>query len=174
MFSEPEVRATCTCRFRLAESCRPAPRLVDARRSRGVLGLVGLLASCGGANDSGPRADPARVVAKARSFERYRLYFSGRSFGSLPLTDVSGQETRTGPVTFIYGACKAKSEEGCAPPVEIQTWSICRRHYRTISRSRRGPVVRVRGVPAAQYREDGRLEIYTGHATVVLFTRSIG
>jgi hypothetical protein len=46
-------------------------------------------------------------------------------------------------VTYIYGTCKASSDSGCAPPLEVQTWSYCHRKPRHTSATdfavRRGP-----------------------------------
>jgi hypothetical protein len=36
-------------------------------------------------------------------------------------------------VTYVYGTCKAGSDSGCAPPVEVQTWSYCHRKPRRTS-----------------------------------------
>lgn len=47
-------------------------------------------------------------------------------------------------VTYIYGTCEASSDMGCAPPLEVQTWSYCHRkpHRGTATDFgvRRGPV----------------------------------
>ena len=47
-------------------------------------------------------------------------------------------------VTYIYGTCRATSDSGCAPPLEVQTWSYCHRKPRHTSATdfgvRRGPV----------------------------------
>ena len=47
-------------------------------------------------------------------------------------------------VGYIYGTCEASSDSGCAPPLEVQTWSYCHRkpHRETATDFglRRGPV----------------------------------
>jgi hypothetical protein len=47
-------------------------------------------------------------------------------------------------VTYIYGTCKATSDTGCSPPLEVQTWSYCHRKPHRSSATdfgvRRGPV----------------------------------
>jgi hypothetical protein len=47
-------------------------------------------------------------------------------------------------VGYIYGTCEASGDSGCAPPLEVQTWSYCHRkpHHDTATdfSVRRGPV----------------------------------
>ncbi|MGH3031467.1 MAG: hypothetical protein ACRDNE_12045 [Gaiellaceae bacterium] len=77
-------------------------------------------------------------------------------------------------MTFIYGDCEAESDAGCAPPLQVQVWRACERNLPSYSRTPAGdPLphekVRVRGVPAAFFEGGGRLELYTGDVSVVLF-----
>ena len=55
-------------------------------------------------------------------------------------------------VTYIYGTCKASSDSGCAPPLEVQTWSACHR-----KRSLLG---------------GAHLGLSRGQTTIVIFARS--
>jgi hypothetical protein len=55
-------------------------------------------------------------------------------------------------VTYIYGTCHATSDMGCAPPLEVQSWSACHRKPHKAA----GPEVAVR----------------RGRVTVVIFARS--
>ena len=45
-------------------------------------------------------------------------YWLGKSFRGLPLTHA--EPYVGGRASFIYGDCEAKSDMGCAPPLEIQ------------------------------------------------------
>jgi hypothetical protein len=47
-------------------------------------------------------------------------YYVGRSFEGLKISHV--EQYQRGVATFIYGTCKARSDEGCAPPLELQHW----------------------------------------------------
>lgn len=76
-------------------------------------------------------------------------------------------------VASIYGSCKATSDQGCAPPLQIQTWPACERSAAdyTVEGRRLQPseVLSIRGVPARFYGDD-RLEVSTGDVTVVIFS----
>jgi hypothetical protein len=45
-------------------------------------------------------------------------YWLGKAFHGLPLTHA--EPYITGRASFIYGDCEAKSDMGCAPPLEVQ------------------------------------------------------
>jgi hypothetical protein len=45
-------------------------------------------------------------------------YYVGESFDGLRITHV--ERYQRGEATLIYGDCKARSDEGCAPPLELQ------------------------------------------------------
>jgi hypothetical protein len=79
-------------------------------------------------------------------------------------------------VTRMYGRCEAADGEGCAPPLEVQTWPACERNlalYHRYPSPDGDPVpyteAEVRGVPAAIFDEGRRIEVYTGDVTVVIF-----
>lgn len=75
-------------------------------------------------------------------------------------------------VASVYGTCKATSDQGCAPPLQIQSWPACERSAAdyTFDGQRLQPseVLSVRGVPARFY-GDNRLELNIRDVTVVLF-----
>jgi hypothetical protein len=83
--------------------------------------------------------------------------------------------TRAHYTLAVYGTCKATSDHGCAPPLEIQTWPACERSPAdyTVAGEPLPPteVVELRGVPARFY-GDNRLELSTGDVTVVIFGES--
>ena len=66
-------------------------------------------------------------------------------------------------VDFLYGTAPRYS----AWPLAVQIWPACQRNRAIISLRPRDTTVR--GVPAAWYEGRGRLEIYTGRVTIVLF-----
>ena len=57
-------------------------------------------------------------------------------------------------VGYVYGTCEASSDSGCAPPLEVQTWSYCHRKPRASTAS--------------------ELEVARGEVTVVVFARTRG
>jgi hypothetical protein len=75
-------------------------------------------------------------------------------------------------VASVYGTCKATSDGGCAPPLQIQTWPACERSAAdyTMEGQRLQPtdVLEVRGAPARFYGDD-RLELSIRNVTVVVF-----
>lgn len=70
--------------------------------------------------------------------------------------------------SVFYGACKARSDSGCAPPLEIQTWPACERSYGSYAGGR-PPRIRIRGTSAAVFDGGTRIELYTARVTVVVF-----
>lgn len=119
----------------------------------------------------------------------FSTYALGGDFRGLPLVHVErvcygplkGEEVRPNYATFIYGTCKnaeaGDDSAGCAPPLEVQTWSICDRHpslYETQEgTSLLGPVDDSRrGVPSAVLDRGTRVELFTKDATIVVFSDS--
>jgi hypothetical protein len=80
--------------------------------------------------------------------------------------------------SWVYGTCAASADQGCAPPLEVQSWPACERSsadYNAGPPGRAQPIepratFEVRGVPARLY-DDGSLELSTGDVTVVIFGR---
>lgn len=85
------------------------------RSSRSLAAAVaiagGLLAGCS--------ADHSLRVGDLRS-AKAPYFYVGRSFDGLAITHV--ERYHRGVATFVYGTCKARSDEGCAPPLELQHW----------------------------------------------------
>ncbi len=58
-------------------------------------------------------------------------YWAGASFDGLTVSGVvrtcdtpqSEERVRDNSVTYLYGDCTPGDDEGCAPPIKIQTWS---------------------------------------------------
>jgi hypothetical protein len=146
------------------------------------------LTACGGHK---PNATPDAVIEAAHGGSAKRkacpadgskavnfsAYYLGSSFQGLPLQETLRQCTKPGPgrarvnyVSFIYGDCVARSDTGCAPPLEIRSDPACEYN---LSRYRRGSydLLELRGVPAATFGGDPHLEIFTGDATVAVSGR---
>lgn len=122
----------------------------------------------------------------ARRFRRFDLFYAGSRVLGLPLTAVlcSMQPTVDQPVitkppsayglmprwTFIYGTCKASSEEGCRPPVEIMNDGSCWNNLRYYSKRDRTRLGRLRGVPASLSSsfDGGEVLLYTRRTTVTI------
>ena len=124
------------------------------------------------------RVSPASTfsVSRARSFRGFPVYSLGPSFQGLPLVAVlrrndakiRRRETiEANYVSFVYGDCNPEPD-GCAPPLEVQTWPACTRVPADIDSPPDGRVV-VRGVPGSFFEGGRRLEVVTGSSTVVIF-----
>lgn len=124
--------------------------------------------------------------AEARAFNDFALYSLGDSFEGLPLVAITQRldppisesdvplTHRANFVNHIYGDCEATSDSGCAPPLQIQVWPACERTLSSYSLTPAGDPfphedATIRGVPAAFYEDGGRLELYSGDVTIVIF-----
>jgi hypothetical protein len=71
-------------------------------------------------------------------------YDAGSEVGGYRREAIVTSCSRRPNVTYIYGTCEATSDTGCAPPLEVQTWSYCHRKPHHSSATdfgvRRGPV----------------------------------
>jgi hypothetical protein len=122
-------------------------------------------------------------LGAVRTFAEFPLYALGDAFEGFRLRRVDhfartqaspGEESLPLPeyVRFIYGACEPQP---CGLPLEVQVWPACVRNLSSYSFDPKKvipiPHVReqLRGVPAAFFAE-GRLELYTGRVTVVMFS----
>jgi hypothetical protein len=136
-----------------------------------ALAALVALAGCGESNSG--QAEQSEVdLEQARSFDDYTLYYLGETFKGLPLTFAGlGPGSGTGirrSWSFIYGDCTPPpgGDGGCAPPLEIQNWSICTRFPALYpgSTPKTSPFRGAETLPAG-----GGLDIYTGETTVVIF-----
>ncbi len=75
---------------------------------------------------------------------------------------------RQDSVTFVYGNCNPPPGSRCSAPLAVQIWSACVRYANAYDVSADEELF-MRGVPAAFYENWGRLELYTGRTTVVIF-----
>lgn len=71
-------------------------------------------------------------------------------------------------VSYSYGDCSTQ-EEGCTPPVEVQSAPLCERPLGLYGRH--GRRLRLRGAPARSFDHGRTVEIYTGHTTVTIYGR---
>lgn len=155
-----------------------------------VLAIVvaaGAVTACGtappdhAAATSRTAAEPAGNFSldEARRFDEFALYYVGDAFASLPLSAVLRRKEISVPaepiaadtVSFVYGDCTPSGDSGCSPPLEVQVWPACVRSLADYELTPGKPMeaerLIIRGAPAA--RIAGRLEVYTGDATVVVF-----
>ena len=133
-----------------------------------VLALV--TAGCGG---EGKDRLPGTLVddfdkkrAEVQLSKDYPLYYLGKSYKDLALTEVLYDTDPWTHVSFIYGTCEPGGdglivEGGCAPPYEIQVEPTC---LHGVKRLARGLQQRVRGVPAGQFQ--GWFTLHTGEALI--------
>jgi hypothetical protein len=115
-------------------------------------------------------------LSLVEEFDAYPLYYAGDEVAGNKLETIVGEDgwernpdQRSVGFTFIYGDCDPPdglfAEGGCAPPVQIQTSSICDRNLRMYRGKQ--DVLDIRGAKAST--NGGGLEIFTGRTTVVIF-----
>jgi hypothetical protein len=87
--------------------------------------------------------------------------------------DPSQDNQRSSCCNFIYGTCELEGEDhpSCAPPIEIQVFSTCRRWFSALSGKRH--LYDFRGAKATGGKggpEGGSpIEVFTGRTTVVIW-----
>lgn len=131
---------------------------------------------------------PCPTDAKSTDFGEYAL---GPQFSGLPAT-TRGREcdplTQGAPAAShrnfaftIYGDCTPQPNQGCAPPLQVQSFPACERNLALYARypdpdGRPYPyeLTSVRGVPAAVFDDGTRVEVYTGDTTVMISGHSRG
>jgi hypothetical protein len=143
-----------------------------------LLALIGLTAAFVGeaiADGTGGTPVAPEAIQKARQFKKFRLYWLGSS--AYRGDNLTFAETGN-PTDFIYGDCQIppdQTEGGCAPPYDIQNWSVCQRNMHDgLGAPRVGNFTRVKGPKRAiTFRfGPGSLEVYTGRTNVVIFAPS--
>ncbi|MCY4088361.1 MAG: hypothetical protein OXG37_16110 [Actinomycetia bacterium] len=123
----------------------------------------------------------------AQQFDDFTVYDAGDTFGSTPLKavlrqlepiDHSQRPANMRPrvanfVSHIYAAgCRPADERvRCDEEVEIQVWPACERNLSVYGLDFSPTLMTIRGAAAASFGE-GRLEVYTGDATIVIFAES--
>jgi hypothetical protein len=123
---------------------------------------------------------PCTSPAQPTNFE---IFSAGPSVAGLPLEGVErrcggftpADEPPANFVNYIYGSCEIEEgADGCAPPLEIQTWPACERALADYSYE--GKPLAYRQLPsesgavAVEILWDGRIEVYTKASTVVIFS----
>jgi hypothetical protein len=121
-------------------------------------------------------------------FDKFAVYSVGDAFEGIPMRamlrrdethEVAGLQVKKDYVSVIYGECVARGLQGCAPPLEIQTWPACARSLADYTLTPNGEPLpnrpfKLRGVPGAMFEEGGRVELYTGNVTIVVFGNDAG
>jgi hypothetical protein len=115
-----------------------------------VLALVATFAAVGCGSEEPQAGDSA--ASCGMPFAEYSV---GGSFEGIDVVSRQANCGKRPSVTYVYGTCHATSDTGCAPPLQVQTWSACHR-----KRSR---------APAGH-----DVELSRGEVTVVVFARSDG
>ncbi len=107
-------------------------------------------------------------VEQSKSLRRCDLPDMSSPGSSMSTAGGKRHAFRANYASVIYGDCEAGDDEGCAPPLEIQTWPACERNAGTYEKAKR-PNLRIRGAPAVVFDGGTQIEIYTARATVVVF-----
>jgi hypothetical protein len=139
-----------------------------------IFGIVCLSLLCVTIFSGCRAADSAPSLSEVEKFDAYRVYYAGDEIGGLPLEEIDGKgwggAKRSTLWTFVYGACDPPSglfaEGGCQPPLQIQSWSICRRWPGNYAGG--FGTFDFRGTKASWRRGRG-FEVYAGRTTVVIF-----
>lgn len=119
------------------------------------------------------------------AFKPFKLYALGCGWRGLPLDDVVYRNQVVPPgwyrgpirskrliwLTFLYGRFSE---------LQVQIWPACERTRSSYTNDPPGPInltlprenTTIRGVPAAWFEARGRLELYTGRETIVLFRQA--
>jgi hypothetical protein len=117
----------------------------------------------------------------ARAVSDRPVYYAGDRVDGLPLVAVLRRNDTADFMSFVYGDCLVSGPTGCAPPVEVQVWHACKRHFGLYNQPIPGTPIpeapipelkTVRGVPAAVFEDGLRLEIHTGKSLIVIFADS--
>ena len=128
-----------------------------------------LATACGASREAKPKSDI--TLSQLRRPSAPPTYFLGSRYQGMPLTGIVGGLGRT---TFIYGTCRIQpGQEGCAPPLELQHWSLRERPPWKFPAGTSCRLVQVRGVAAAAFASSGGLEVYLGNRVVVVFGRTL-
>ncbi len=130
-----------------------------------------ILSGCGTDGDGTPN------LSAVKEFDARRVYYAGEEVSGLPLEDIEGEEWQRDEQligwNFYYGDCDPPSglfaEGGCAPPLQIQNYSTCRRWAALLHRKHH--LFDFRGAKAVGSGNGigNPLEIFTGRTTVVIF-----
>jgi hypothetical protein len=110
-----------------------------------TLPAIGLIIAAVGCGEENGSAEGCRM-----SFTEYS---AGSSVAGLELEARAPRCGRRPSVGYIYGTCEPSGDSGCAPPLEIQSWSVRDR------KPSRAP-------------EGHGLELRRGGVTVVIFART--
>src|SRR5262245_58745332 len=112
-----------------------APSRLVAASVLVMLFVLLVMASAAAAPPQQPTPQGNATIADARAFEKkenLQAYWLSVKFQDLPLTAIVRRisvglptQPRLDYVSFIYGDCEITNDSGCAPPLEIQNWSIC-------------------------------------------------
>jgi hypothetical protein len=129
---------------------------------------------------SSPVAVPCVSVEQSLNFVNY---WAGASFDGLGLTAAirrcdkaqADDPGRANYVSYVYGDCDPAGEEGCAPPIEIQSWSpleVTKQMFTystPASEPRSSTDTVVGGAPATTYDDGKQLVIFRADSTVMIF-----
>jgi hypothetical protein len=147
-----------------------------------VVGGLAVAAGSGSPPAGGVAADrqaPPRgrsSLREARGIDDFAVYFAGETIAGLPLSAVEERAGDARYVSFLYGDCRAEDHQGCALPLEIQTWPACARSLALYDAADpyapKPERARVRGAPSGLLDEGRQLELQTRDSTVVIFGES--
>lgn len=137
------------------------------------LPLLATLAGCTPSLTDGVDID--QRLEQMRRTASPAIFFAGRSFEQLPLTEAKLEGV--GKALFVYGTCEVEDPDGifgpeggsCSPPISIQVSPFDPASWRLAVGCHGRPPLR--GVPAAHH---GTLVLFTGRSVVNIWTHRRG
>jgi hypothetical protein len=135
------------------------------------MAAVALVVLTGGCGSRGyvtvPRGKDVEGGLSKASASRFSVYYAGRTFAGLPLTDVEVEGP--GRALIAYGTCRIAlpADGGCSVPVQIQHFPFKPSDWRLAIGCHRRPSLL--GVPTV--RHDG-LVLFTDGQVVKIYSRS--
>lgn len=137
---------------------------------------------------SGQISIPARLPCTAADQRlNFPNWWAGESFDGLAVSavlrrcdkPVAGDPGRANYVSYVYGDCNpAGRDEGCAPPIEIQSWpaaEVTKQMFASATpdgQPHPGTDTKIGGMPATKYEGGEHLVIFRPQSTVMIFGRS--
>jgi hypothetical protein len=109
----------------------------------------------------------AAALAAAGQAAAPRPYWFGSTFEGLDAERGADPSTPT----WIYGKCVPAPDAGCLPPLQVQNWSLSRRHPNRYVRAIKCVRGTIKRVPAAVFETTGGLEIYAGRTVIYIVGR---
>lgn len=109
-------------------------------------------------------------LTRASRFSAFPLYWLGRSFGGMLLSDASIDHRDSG---FIYDDCASFTPRGCGPQLQVDNSPVCSRvSLLAAAADQVERFTRTRGALMLEFPADGGLEVVTGPTEIHIMADS--